>query len=87
MKRYIKSAVKDVSDDDVLARINVAQTTTRPELLGQLSWDYNPSVRESVAENYNTPEEVLQRLTSDSDPWVANDARATLIDKQRHGKS
>ena len=83
MKRYIKSVTLDVSDDDILTRLAVARDpNTRSEILGQLSWDYNPSVREAVAENLNTPEEVLRRLTSDSDPWVVKDAMATLWEKR-----
>ena len=83
MKRYVKSVTLDVSDDDILTRLAVARDpNTRSEILGQLSWDYNPSVREAVAENPNTPEQVLKRLACDSDPWVVNDAMATLLEKR-----
>ena len=83
MKRYIKSVTLNVSDDDILTRIAVAKDfSTRPEILGQLSWDYNPTVREAVAGNPNTPEEILRRLSSDSDPWVSGEAATALVQRR-----
>ena len=82
MKRYIKSAVAGIYDPSHSlvgedARFEVANDPrTRPETLAEIAaWDTNPCVLEKVAENPNTPTEVLLSLirggNSHTDSWVA----------------
>lgn len=65
MKRYIRSAVTNVSDEDVYVRRELANTTDNVYLLHQLSEDDDPSVRASVARNQHTPIDILLKLTED----------------------
>jgi len=89
MKRYIKSAVAGIYDpshssagDDV--RFDIARDPrTRPETLTEIAvWDTNPCILEKVAENPNTPAEVLFNLARGTNPhrdyWVVAAAMKNL---------
>jgi hypothetical protein len=68
MKRYIKSAILPISDEDVVSRMTIATNTDDAEILRELSKDPEPNVRINVADNENTPEDVLRELATDD--WV-----------------
>lgn len=65
MKRYIRTAVTNVSDEDIYSRREIASKTDDVYLLRQLSEDNDPSVRASVARNQHTPIDILLKLTED----------------------
>ena len=65
MKRYIKSAIIKLSDEDVVSRMTIATNTDDAEILRELSKDSDPDVRINVADNENTPEDVLRELAND----------------------
>lgn len=66
MKRYIKSAVADVSDEDMDSRKEIAKSTTaNVAMLEKLSRDSDRRIREQIAKNPNTPIDVLEQLSTD----------------------
>lgn len=66
MKRYIKSAIADLSTEDVAARAEIAlDPNTSPAALEQLAHDWYVGVRWHVANNPNTPESALKLLATD----------------------
>ena len=66
MKRYIKSAVKDVLDEpeDIRYELGFDQNT-RPEVLERLASSQDYYTRCAVARNPNTPQELLMTLAKD----------------------
>lgn len=72
MKRYIYSA----EDLDYKPRMQLAKTTTNPHELLRLADDESEYVRYWVAENPNTPVEVLAQLANDEDEDVKRAARS-----------
>ena len=70
MKRYIRTAVTNVSDEDIYSRRELASSTANVYLLDQLSEDIDPEIRCLVAANPNTPTDILIKLASDSMPRV-----------------
>lgn len=66
MKRYIRSAIMDIGDEDKDIRKDIAKSSTNnTDILEQLSRDPDRKVREQVAKNPNTPPEILERLSKD----------------------
>ena len=66
MKRYIRSAIMDIGDEDKDIRKDIAKSSTNnADILEQLSRDPDRKVREQVAKNPNTPPEILERLSKD----------------------
>ena len=57
-------------DADPLRREYLARTTNSPELLSVYVYDPDTRVRIAVAQNPNTPNNLLEELTQDSDIWV-----------------
>ena len=66
MKKYIKSAITPISDEDVVSRMTIARVSDDPEILRELAADPDDDVRIEVADNENTPEDVLRLLAEDS---------------------
>ena len=66
MKRYIKSAIADLSTEDLDIRLDLARdSSTSPTVLEQLVYDPFAGVRIQVAKNLNTPESALKLLATD----------------------
>lgn len=70
MKKYIKSAVMDLTDEPKDSRILIAINSVRPEQLEKLSRDSETDVRIAVAENPNTSVSTLVYLSNDPVYWV-----------------
>ena len=71
MKRYILSAVRNLSEEDSDTRKAVASDPdTNVETLRELSSDIASTVRARVAANPNTPEDILLQLATDSSHHV-----------------
>jgi hypothetical protein len=51
---------------------------TRLQNLNKLAFDENPDVRYEIAEDANTPFELLRMMTEDENPYVAERAKRTL---------
>lgn len=67
MKRYIRSAVKDVTSEEYEDKKEIAESSdTSSYVLKQLATDDNRFIRKAVAENKNTPAEVLKLLVADT---------------------
>lgn len=67
MKRYIRSAVADVTSEEYDDKMEMAESPdTSSFVLKQLAMDENRFVRRTVAENEVTPAEVLKILVTDS---------------------
>ena len=68
MKRYIQSAVVDISNEDRYVKSEVARNPNTPvELLRTLSTDSDEIVRRMVASNPATPPDTLRQLASDNE--------------------
>lgn len=65
MKRYIRTAVTNVSDEDIYSRREIANKTDDVYLLQQLSEDEDSGIRASVARNQHTPIDILLKLAED----------------------
>ena len=65
MKRYIKSAIGSLSDEDLDARKEVARSDVSEQYTDQLISDSNQYVRVEVAKNPNTSPELLTKLAND----------------------
>ena len=66
MKRYIKSAIVPISDEDSNIRKEIAKSTSGDDLtVDQLSSDKDRKVREQLAKNPNTPIDTLRKLSTD----------------------
>jgi hypothetical protein len=65
MKRYIRSAIVDISDESKELRAEVARTTDDPEILDNLSQDSDDTVRWWVATNNAATLDTLTRLFKD----------------------
>ena len=71
MKRYIKSDISDISDEDVDTRKEAAiSSRSRISTLRRLSDDPSWEVREYLAHNKNLPEDLVIKLASDEAPVV-----------------
>ena len=82
MKRYIRAAVVDVSDEDDTLKLSIAEDpNTRPSTLKTLANDKHWSIRSAVAENPNTPTDVLQTLTNDPDLDVRTAATTSMYSR------
>ena len=67
MKRYIRSAVADVTSEEYGDKMEMAESAeTSSYVLKQLATDDNRFIRKAVAENKNTPAEVLKLLVADT---------------------
>jgi len=68
-------------DEHLADRLCVANNSTAPiELLKILSTDVHWWVRNAVADNPNTPKDILILLKADDDPAVAKSAQKRLYD-------
>ena len=65
MKKYISSAIMDLSEESLDAKVEIARDTADTEVLRKLSDDSEWWVRYWVAGNENTPADVLLDLASD----------------------
>lgn len=65
MKRYIKSAVKDLSSEDTRTRSLIALQPNSPRMFEELANDPDELVRFQVARNKSTPVEILEKLAKD----------------------
>ena len=63
MKRYIKASVLGILDSDEDTQVDIASTTDNPEVLSDLSNSVFDSVKIRVAQNPNTPLDVLNKLS------------------------
>lgn len=70
MKKYIKSAVKSLSEDDIYTKYEVAQRSTRKEDLWLLAKDSNWDIRHTLTYNENLPADILTYLANDSMPSI-----------------
>jgi hypothetical protein len=60
-------------------RVAVATNASRPKLLVQnLAADGDIVVRHGLAQDINTPIDVLEQLSHDENAWVSGEARKTL---------
>ncbi len=63
MKRYIKSAIYNITDEDYNTRWELAKSPdTSPEILTQLAEDYEPQISYKALCNPSTPPEVLKKF-------------------------
>lgn len=65
MKRYISSAVKDLSDESLYVRYSEAGSSVRGDILARLAEDTDERIRNKVATNPHTPIAVLEKLAKD----------------------
>lgn len=65
MKRYISSAVKDLSNEDIYIRYTEAGSSVRGDVLAKLAEDTDERIRNKVATNPHTPIAVLEKLAKD----------------------
>lgn len=65
MKRYISSAVKDLSNEDIYIRYTEAGSSVRGDVLAKLAEDTDERIRHKVATNPHTPIAVLEKLAKD----------------------
>ena len=65
MKRYISSAVKDLSNESFNVRYSEAGSSVRGDVLARLAEDTDERIRNSVATNPHTPIAVLEKLAKD----------------------
>lgn len=67
MKRYIKSAISNIHDDDERSKIDLAESSyISSRDLSILAEDYDEYVREAVARRPNLPIEVQEKLSNDA---------------------
>ena len=78
MKRYIKSAVFDALNEDVNTRLEIAESTSSPELLDRLSYDNVDAVVFNVLLNPNTSAKTLRRFTQP--PYTTLDSASIQAD-------
>jgi predicted hydrolase (HD superfamily) len=78
MKKYIKSAILSLSDEDPYALVGILQDEVTPEQLDELARHPSWVVRLSVIENPNVTREILQKLCRDSNRTVCNAAKYRL---------
>lgn len=63
MKRYIRSAIYNIADEDYNTRWELAKSPdTSPEILAQLAEDYEPQISYKALHNPSTPPEVLKKF-------------------------
>lgn len=65
MKRYIRSDVFDLSNEDAETRKDIAVKTAREHNMYELSEDPDEVVRQYLAHNKNLPEDLIVKLASD----------------------
>ena len=83
MKRYIRSAVRSMSDEDTLTKMEMAASQVRPEILRELANSEAFVVQSMVAHNPNTPVDVLQQLAEDDyEPTRTEVARNPKLSKE-----
>ena len=70
MKRYIKSAVRGILEEDYTTQSRLATQSVYPRELTELANSSDESVRYDVAANPSTSAEVLVKLSQDKDPDV-----------------
>ena len=83
MKKYIKSAIQDVTDMDVQDQVDIAMFTDNPTILRNLahtncSW----VVKLAIVDNANTPLEVLEHLAEDCNQTVRFAAKYNLKNRE-----
>ena len=82
MKRYIKSVVSNILDEDLDTRREIAKDThTSLDVLRTLMSDSDYQVRHKVASNPNTTPDMLDVLVFDSSSWVRQSAAFQYKDK------
>lgn len=72
MKRYIRSAIVNLDDEDIPTQHEIAKTTNRATVLSQLARHEEWYVRQEVASNPSTSASVLAVLADDYDSSVRN---------------
>ena len=84
MKRYIKSAVKDLLDTSFETRRAVLfdENASIRDLI-KLAEDHNPMIRYNLATNDRCPIEILEKLASDEDEDVRTAAIIQLCARTR----
>ena len=71
MKKYVKSAVTSLLDEDISVQKELARSSdTDVKILRELSNSSNTWVRYFVAKNNNTPIDILDKLSKDSESAV-----------------
>ena len=71
MKRYIRSAIQDILDEDREIKLKVIENPRTPvSTLSRLANDPDHRIRRSVADSPNNPPEVLAKLGDDPDSIV-----------------
>ena len=74
MKRYVKSAVINISDEDISIQEEMCRNpSTDSFTLQQLSNSDSPSIRSKVAAHPNTDKETLIKLSQDNYGFVRDD--------------
>ena len=73
MKRYIRAAVLDITEEDLATRADFAKGDNL-DFIAVLSNDPNSGIRRCVASNPNTPTAILLNLLNDPYPFVRIDA-------------
>ena len=76
---YIRAYVSDILNEPVDVRINIANTTKDPRLLGTLASDPNRIVRGVASRNPNMPLEYLKQLARDPDRYVRDNVVTSPI--------
>ena len=76
---YIRASVLDILNEPVDVRINIANTTKDPRLLGALASDPDRVVRGVASRNPNMPIEYLKQLARDPDCYVRNNVVTSPI--------
>lgn len=81
MKKYIKSAIQNVTDMDVADQIDLAMNTKNPDVLQQLLDNPNGAnwvVKLAIVDNSCVTEDILQQLTEDFNRTVRDAAKYNL---------
>ena len=76
---YYDDEDEDENDED---KLRLSQNSKDPEILSRLSKDDDPKIRENVAWNMATPDEILNELQFDDDLDVRHGAEKTLEFKE-----
>lgn len=85
MKKYIKSAIQNVTDMDVADQIDIAMCAKDPNILQQLLDNPNGAnwvVKLAIVDNSCVTEDILKQLTEDFNGTVREAAKYNLENRE-----
>jgi hypothetical protein len=84
MKKYVKAAVKALSEEDPQALVSIIQAADNSEVLEELLQNPRLSwvLKLAIIENANVTDDILKRLSNDSNSTVSQAARYRMNERK-----